>query len=160
MRTTATAAVLLAAMALAAASPARAELLSPKAPETVRAAMEEHGWVARLKAKPEENPVIETNRDGIKALVIFMNCEDDHTGCRSVQFYMGFTDAKATTLERLNEWNQTKRFGRAYRDKDGDPVLEMDVDMDFDGIPKENFLEHLTTWSDLMGAFRRHVYTK
>ena len=141
-------------------TPAQAQLLSPKAPEAVRDAMEGHGWVAKLKRVDGENPVIETNRDGVKALVLFMNCSDDNSDCRSVQLYMGFTDAKDTTLERLNEWNQTKRFGRAYRDKDGDPVLEMDIDMDYDGIPRQNFLEYLSTWSDLMGAFRKHIYVR
>lgn len=148
------------ALALLAASPAQAQLLSPRSPEAVRDAMEGRGWVAKLKMGEGENPLIETNRDGIKALVLFMNCADDHTDCRSLQFYMGFNDAKDTTLDRINEWNQNKRFGRAYRDKDGDPVLEMDVDMDFDGIPPKNFFEYLATWGDLMGAFRKHIYTR
>src|SRR3546814_14261387 len=73
-------------------------------------------------------------------LVIFMNCTGGHD-CRTLQYYMGFSDARQVPLERFNEWNREKRFARAYRDESGDPVLEMDVDVDFSGLPRENIRE-------------------
>lgn len=71
---------------------------------------------------------------------------------------MGFNDAKKTTLETLNDWNENKRFARAYRDDSGDPVLEMDVDLDFNGIPRENVGEAVNTWKALMTAFQKHIH--
>ena len=71
---------------------------------------------------------------------------------------MGFSDAKDVTLERLNQWNKEKRFAGAYRDDAGVPVLEMDVDLDFQGIPRENVGETFNTWASLMDSFRAYVF--
>jgi hypothetical protein len=34
------------------------------------------------------------------------------------------------TLEKVNEWNKTKRFSRVYLDSDGDPNVEWDIDIE------------------------------
>src|SRR3546814_13713811 len=86
-------------------------------------------------------------------LVIFMNCTGGRN-CRTLQYYMGFSDAKDVPLERFNEWNREKRFARAYRDESGDPGLEMDVDVDFNGLPRENHRETFNTWPPLQPAHR------
>lgn len=46
----------------------------------------------------------------------------------SVQAYFGRTGTKAR-LADVNKWNKDKRYSRAYIDDDGDPVLELDLDM-------------------------------
>lgn len=142
------------------AAPAHAELVNAKAPGTIQAIVESQGWPATLVTKDGEDPYIESNRNGLKFLVLFMNCNDAHKDCKTLQYYMGFSDAKDVSLDRLNEWNKTKRFARAYRDDDGDPVLEMDVDVDFAGIPRENIGETFNTWASLMDSFREFVFEK
>src|SRR3546814_4582868 len=92
-------------------------------------------------------------------LVIFMNCTGGHD-CRTLQYYMGFSDARQVPLERFNEWNREKRFARAYRDESGDPVLEMDVDFDFSVLPRENIRETLNTWASLMSAYREFIFAE
>lgn len=37
---------------------------------------------------------------------------------------------KKVDLKKINEWNASKRFSRAYLDKDGDAVIEWDVDLE------------------------------
>ena len=142
------------------AAPAHAELVNAKAPATIQTIVESQGWPATLVTKDGEDPYIESNRNGLKFLVLFMNCNDAHKDCKTLQYYMGFSDAKDVSLDRLNEWNKTKRFARAYRDDDGDPVLEMDVDVDFAGIPRENIGETFNTWASLMDSFREFVFEK
>lgn len=154
------AALALAAAAAIATAPAHAELVNAKNPATIKAIVESQGWPATLVAKPGEDPYIESNRNGLKFLVIFMNCNDAHKECKTLQYYMGFTDAKGLSLDRLNEWNKSKRFARAYRDDESDPVLEMDVDVDFAGIPRENLGETLNTWASLMDSFREFIFDK
>jgi hypothetical protein len=46
----------------------------------------------------------------------------------SVQFYVGITDSNGN-LERVNNWNTNRRYSRSYMDRDGDPVLELDLDI-------------------------------
>ncbi|WP_432770649.1 MAG: YbjN domain-containing protein [Sphingopyxis sp.] len=141
----------------AAATPARAELVNASNPATIRAIVESQGWPATLIAKDGEDPYIESSRNDLKFLVLFMNCTDNRN-CKTLQYYMGFSDAKAVSLERLNQWNRDKRFARAYRDDAGDPVLEMDVDLDFAGIPRENVGETFNTWAALMDSFREYIF--
>lgn len=154
------AALALGTAAALAAVPAHAELVNAKNPATVKAIVESQGWPATLVTKPGEDPYIESNRNGLKFLVIFMNCNDDHKECKTLQYYMGFSDAKGVSLDRLNEWNKTKRFARAYRDNENDPVLEMDVDLDFAGLPRENVGETFNTWASLMDSFREFIFEK
>lgn len=154
------AALALAAAAAIATAPAHAELVNAKNPAAIKAIVESQGWPATLVEKPGEDPYIESNRNGLKFLVIFMNCNDAHKECKTLQYYMGFTDAKGLSLDRLNEWNKSKRFARAYRDDESDPVLEMDVDVDFAGIPRENLGETLNTWASLMDSFREFIFDK
>ena len=156
---TARAAAAFAPLALLLATPAHAELVNAANPETIKAIVESQGWPATIVAKEGDDPYIESNRGGLKFLVLFMNCEEGQN-CKTLQYYMGFSDAKDVTLERLNQWNKEKRFARAYKDDAGDPVLEMDVDLDFAGIPRENVGETFNTWASLMDSFRAYVFEK
>ncbi|MFA6220440.1 MAG: YbjN domain-containing protein [Erythrobacter sp.] len=148
----------IAAAALPLATPVSAQLVTPKDPQAISSAIKEKGWPAKLVLPDDDNPYIESNYNEMKFIVLFMNCDDEHQNCTTLQYYMGFSDAKNTTLEQLNEWNKTKRFGRAYRDDADDPVLEMDVDLDFGGIPRANLLETLNIWSSLMDAYQAHLF--
>ena len=156
---TARAAAAFAPLALLLATPAHAELVNAANPETIKAIVESQGWPATIVVTEGDDPYIESNRAGLKFLVLFMNC-DAGQRCKTLQYYMGFSDAKDVTLERLNQWNKEKRFARAYKDDAGDPVLEMDVDLDFAGIPRENVGETFNTWASLMDSFRAYVFEK
>lgn len=145
---------------LFAAAPAQAEMISPKNPASIVSIVESQGLPAKLVTKDGANPYIESSRNGLKFLVLFLNCDGDNTNCTTLQYYMGFSDAKGTTLDKLNQWNMGKRFARAYRDKEGDPVLEMDVDLDFDGLPRQNVGETMKTWAALMDAYRSFLFDK
>ena len=139
------------------AAPASAQLVSASDPQAIKAIVESHGWPATLVQNAGEDPYIESNRNGLKFLVLFMNCSEGKN-CRTLQYYMGFSDAKDTPLEKLNQWNREKRFARAYRDEAGDPVLEMDIDVDFAGIPRENVSETFNTWASLMDAYHDFIF--
>ena len=154
---TARAAIAMGAAALLSATPAHAELINASNPATIKAIVESQGWPATLVSKPGDDPYIESNRNGLKFLVLFMNCTEGRN-CKTLQYYMGFSDAKQVPLEKFNQWNKEKRFARAYRDDEGDPVLEMDVDVDFNGIPRENIGETFNTWSSLMDTFREFIF--
>ncbi|OYW45263.1 MAG: YbjN domain-containing protein [Sphingomonadales bacterium 32-68-7] len=145
-------------LAAGAAGTARAELVNPSNPQKIVEIVQSRGWPAKLITSRDDDPYIESEHKGLKFLVLFMNCNDDHRQCKTLQYYLGFSDAKDTTLDRLNEWNRTKRFARAYRDETGDPVLEMDLDVDFAGLPRENIGETLNTWSTLMDSFHEFLF--
>ncbi|WP_017671011.1 YbjN domain-containing protein [Blastomonas sp. AAP53] len=136
--------------------PAHAQNVTATIPDSIAAVLQARGLPSELK-RGEGNPYIRSAYDDMPFLVALMNCDDDKTNCATVQFYFGFNDKKDFPLEKLNEWNATKRFVRAYRDDENDPVLVMDVDTDKGGVPQAVFNENLSVWLDQMQQYRRFV---
>ncbi|HEY0623687.1 YbjN domain-containing protein [Sphingomonas sp.] len=147
----------MAAVATACALPAAAQTINVRDPELVAELLRKEGYQAKVDEKKEgEDPVITSAAAGSTFGIYFYNCEKGKN-CQSVQFYAGFQKPKMD-LARANAWNRDKRFGRAYIDKDGDAALEMDVNVEPGGMPRELFADSLNIWSDLIGEFRTRVY--
>lgn len=72
----------------------------------------------------------------------------------NLQFYVSFK--KKTTLPRINEWNAGKRYSRAYLDKQGDPVLESDLDLQ-GGVSYGALREFIDKWLKLVKLFTEHI---
>lgn len=62
---------------------------------------------------------------------------------QSIQFHISFGDGNAT-LKKINVWNSTKRFSRTYLDDDGDPHLELDLDL-AGGVTEARIKDYLRT---------------
>jgi hypothetical protein len=143
-------------VATAAALPARAENVTASKPASIQTVLKARGLPSDLK-QGDGNPYIRSAYDDMPFLIALMNCDDAKANCATVQFYFGFNDRKGFSLDKLNEWNATKRFVRAYRDSENDPVLVMDVDTDKGGVPEAVFNENLSVWLDQMQQYRRFV---
>lgn len=74
---------------------------------------------------------------------------------KDIQLYAGFK-AKRITLSRINEWNKTKRFGRAYLDSDNDPVIEADLDFE-GGVTAEAIVRFVALFGQLVESFSDHL---
>lgn len=74
---------------------------------------------------------------------------------QSLQFHSSFGDGSAT-LKRVNEWNRTKRYSRTYLDDEGDPHLELDLDM-VGGVTADRIRDYLKTCSVSFQAWRAEV---
>lgn len=61
----------------------------------------------------------------------------------ALQFHVSFRDGNAT-LKKANTWNATKRFSRTYLDDEGDPHLELDLDL-AGGVAEERIFDFLRT---------------
>lgn len=75
--------------------------------------------------------------DGYNTLLLISENQE------SIQFYVAFSGSSAT-MERVNKWNQDKRYSRSYLDSDGDPVLELDLDL-AGGVTKARIVDFLLT---------------
>ena len=73
---------------------------------------------------------------------------------KNLQFYASFK--KKTTMGRINDWNASKRYTRAYLDKDGDPVLESDLDLE-GGVSYGALAEFFKTWVTSVKLFTQHI---
>ena len=78
---------------------------------------------------------------GEKNVLLFL--ENDNT---DAQLYIGFGDTKVS-MSKMNEWNKSHRFTRAYADDESNPVLESDLDF-AGGVTDET----IKTWIKLYGT--------
>lgn len=73
----------------------------------------------------------------------------------AIQFHISFGDGNAT-LKKINVWNSTKRFSRAYLDDDGDPHLELDLDL-AGGVAEARIKDYLRTCKVSLAAWCKEV---
>lgn len=76
-------------------------------------------------------------------------------GGESIQFHCGWADTNAT-LRSVNAWNEGMRFSRAYIDSDGDPHLELDLDL-AGGVTRARVIDFLATCRVSLERFVREV---
>ena len=145
------------AFGLPGAEAANAQSVSATQPDSITAVLKARGLPSELKQQSDGDPYIQSAYDDMPFLIALMNCNDANADCKTVQFYFGFNDRKSFAIEKLNDWNRTKRFVRAYRDSEDDPVLVMDVDTDKGGVPEAVFNESLDIWLTQMQNYRRYV---
>lgn len=138
------------------AFPAHAQLVRAQDPQTVVDAMQGAGFAAKLGVDRLGDPKIDSSASGTRFTVFFYNCTANKD-CATVQFHSGFDLQTPVTLEQINEWNRSQRFGRAYLDKENDPVIEMDVDLDDGGLSRALFEDNLEFWTSVLGKFERHI---
>ncbi len=74
---------------------------------------------------------------------------------QTMQAYFGLRGTKAN-MNMINEWNKTKRFGRAYLDADNDPCVELDYDLE-GGVSDDSIKVWFDTVSAIVRSFRAHV---
>ncbi len=88
--------------------------------------------------------------DGNKALVIRSSDGE------SITFRCSFTNSTGVTLEKINSWNDKKRFSRSYLDKDNDMVISLDLDL-AGGATKARITDFFLTCKVSLTAWKKHV---
>lgn len=79
--------------------------------------------------------------------VLVINYRDSH----DLQLHTVITSPGGITAKKLylaNEWNQRKRFAKCYLDKDGDFVLEADLDLQA-GQSEQSILAFMTLFNKI-----------
>lgn len=109
---------------------------------------------AALETLRNGDPNIIGRIDGIGYAVHFLGCENN-SNCSSLNFYTAFAGIQPT-LEQINSWNSSKRFGRAYLDVDGDAAVEMDVTLEF-GVTRANLDASFAIWRLVLTQYMAHI---
>ncbi|MCF6201978.1 MAG: YbjN domain-containing protein [Hydrogenimonas sp.] len=109
---------------------------------------------ATLKKDSSGDPLIVGRIDGTKYGILFYGCENGKN-CDDIQFAASWSGVKVT-LQDINRWNKSKRYGKAYLDDDGDPRLEMPVNLDY-GVTDENFDDTFDWWTKVLKEFKESV---
>lgn len=144
--------LLLPALLLATPAVAHAqEVLTEISPEAMAKLLTSMGLeVEPVKQEGDSaNPALNLELGGYRVVLFLANGNTD------AQLFAGFSDAKVKK-DKINEWNQRHRFGRAYIDKDGDPVLESDIDFT-GGVTRANIKAWVKIYRDLLVEFAKSV---
>lgn len=148
--------VLSIAAAFGLAGAAQAQIVTAQNPASVASAMQSAGYRAEMAADDSGDPMIRSSSSGSAFAVFFYGCTNNRN-CTTVQFFAGYTDPGKASLARINEWNTTARFARAYLTDKGAARIEYDLDLDEGGMSRALFLDNLTVWTVLMAKFEKEV---
>jgi Putative bacterial sensory transduction regulator len=149
--------IVTATLALAFASSAVAQTLAmPNGGMTyddVAAWLREHGKDATMSTDSLGNKRVASSADGVKFFVYLFDCKNDR--CGSIQFATGPHSSASgkLELERINEWNKTKRWARAYLNGPNSLWLEADFDL-VPGGSYELLNDEMATWQKALAAIK------
>lgn len=135
-------------------APAGGAMLTGNADQIARA-MADAGFETERASTSDGMPKLDGTIDGWMYSVYFYGCQGDR--CDAIQFAAGFDEDQPMQYDIINDWNTNNRFGRAYLDDEGDPWVEMDINMEGDGVSLSNFNESLIYWDTVLKAFTRHI---
>jgi hypothetical protein len=109
---------------------------------------------ARLSEDDTGDPMIDGRIEGTRYVILFYGCENG-ADCSEIQFSAGWS-GYSVSVETLNAWNRDYRFGKAYLDKEGDPLLQMDVNLEH-GISSDNLDSTFEWWAAVLNDFTKKV---
>ncbi len=123
--------------------------------DEVAQVLQDKGYKAEVGTDEEGDPKVKSATDGTNFTVFFYGC--NHTPrCSSIEFQAGFQLNSPMTDEQINEWNKTKRFGRAYMQDQSNTYIEMDLDVEH-GFLTEGLANNVDTWAALIPQFKKFV---
>lgn len=125
-------------------------------PAQILKAMQEYGFTVTMEKDSDGDPKIVGQVSRTKFRVYFFGCTNNKD-CGSLHFRAGYDQEGVMSALKVNEWNREKRFTKAYIDDEGDPFMEMDVNLDFDGVGVKNFEDTLDWWRLLVEDFEDFI---
>jgi len=129
------------------------EIVSAENPEAILNIAKGFGS-ATLKKDSAGDPFIVGRIDGTKYGIVFYGCNNGKE-CDEIQFSAGWSGANAS-LDDINKWNSKKKYGKAYLDRDGDPRLDMMVNLDY-GVTEKNLDDSFNWWTKVLGGFKKEI---
>lgn len=130
------------------------EMVNGSDVQQLKRMLSDHGEVT-LTTDGIGDPLFQGRINGTKYEMFLFGCNDDHKRCDEVMFKAAWA-TDGVSLRDLNKWNADERYGKAYRDDENDPVLEMNVNLD-DGVTADNFDDTIEIWKRVMKQFEDEV---
>lgn len=130
-----------------------ADMISKLSGEQLAGLMQDWGYKAALSEDDYGDPMISTATSGAQYKVYFYDCsETQPKSCDNLMLSAGFIYEDDLEPGIANQWNLNNRYGRAYIDEEGDPILERDISLT-GGVSEANLKEQFRIWDDSLGDF-------
>jgi hypothetical protein len=120
--------------------------------------LQKWGYRAELLTDKEGDPLVRTTTEGTRASVIFFNCDKaaNPRHCGALQFYGGFNSSKKISVEAMNQFNVAWRYGKGVIDKDGDPVVMVDLSLE-GGVNAEHLKASFGIFETMLNNFKKAI---
>lgn len=137
------------------AQPLAAENVDATEPDKLARIIRDLGYRAQLDRDGVGDPMIRSSVGGVEFGIYFFGCMDN-ADCRTLLFKAGYDLADGATPDVVESWNEDMLFGRAYLDDEGDPWIEMAVNL-HGGVSRLNFEDTYDWWEIVLDDFERHI---
>ncbi|MHA1536488.1 MAG: YbjN domain-containing protein [Alphaproteobacteria bacterium] len=119
--------------------------------------MERFGYRLRLGRDGGGDPVLETTLDGTPFKVYFYGCDRNAVRtCGAIQLAAILRPRNPQDARQINAWNRAQRHGKAFRRKNGDVVLHMNINIRH-GLTVGNLRIWFDWWRLGLRGFKRHI---
>ena len=116
-----------------------------------------YGSATLKKDSINNNPFITVRIDGTQYDIVFRGCSNGKD-CDDILFVAAWRGVKVT-MDDINAWNRDKKFGRAFLNINGDPMLGMPVNLDY-GVTQRNLVVTFNWWTKVLAGFKKEVLKK
>lgn len=131
------------------------DLVTATTIDLIIASLQRNGFATQLTTDSTGDPMIESTDQDKPFSVQFYGCTDGEN-CTFIQFIKGWDLGDGITLAKVEEWNSSKVWGKAYRDDEKDPWLTMPVNL-YEGVSIKNFDDTVDWWKVIVGQFEEHI---
>lgn len=155
----AVAALALAALASSPSADAQATRQAVSADEVIAALRTEGATDIESYLDDDGDPEINAMVQGLRFGVIFYRCDRAQPQrCEQIQFRSSFAPdgPRAAALEKVDEWNRTWVFGKAYLDQENAYFFEHAFYAS-GGVTQENIRINASLWIEIVADFARHI---
>ena len=153
---------LLLALMFSAFAPASAQMISAMTAEEVKQALTEAGMSSvQIEDVASGAPVFRADMGEVLFFVRALDCAEN--ACSTLMFFANFElgrNAVSTDYSIVNQYNERQVFGRAYViDERGEVGVDYVIELG-GGVSKENVAVNISTWGDVINAFREHFRSR
>jgi hypothetical protein len=113
--------------------------------------LRDQGLEAKITTDGAGNKNVQTATGGIRFGVYLLDCSNDR--CGSMQFAANWAASAKISGTRVNEWNRTKRWARAYLDGSNRLWVEFDADLTPGGT-YELLEDEFATWKKTLDTVK------
>jgi len=142
-------------------APMQGAIITSLTAEQLMVILRRAGYVTRADKDRAGRPVIRAQATTVRFNVRTFGCNQfEPRSCDRLLFEAKFALNRAPTeadVEAINQYNQTRVFGRGYLDRDENiVVVDMPVNLR-DGITAANLTDNITIWSQVLDSFMRQL---
>ncbi|WP_051202195.1 YbjN domain-containing protein [Ferrimonas senticii] len=128
-------------------------LVDASDPDNLLSMMQVHGD-AVIDRDGVGDPLIIGSYQGAIYTVSFYGCEAGQN-CRDLIFNAAWQNP-GMDMRAINRWNSNSRYGKAFFDDEGDPTIEMAVNLHL-GVSRSNFADTIEWWFASMQQFSQQM---